>query len=104
LPLFLDPSEYPRFYQLLQARSLSIAAPFSMPTSNSTEDFFKRARERGSEIETDIVNDDEVKKELQPGTKKNYCRALALWHQWVLQSASGNNRFSDSSSLHVTDT
>jgi len=51
-----------------------------MPTSNSTEDFFKRARERGSEIETDIVNDDEVKKELQPGTKKNYCRALALWH------------------------
>jgi len=61
-----------------------------MPTLNSTEDFFKRARERGSEIETDIVNDDEVKKELQPGTKKNYRRALVLWHQWVLQSASGN--------------
>ena len=78
MPLFLDPSEYPRFYQLLQARSLSIAAPFSMPTLNSTEDFFKRARERGSEIETDIINDDEVKKELQPGTKKNYRRALAL--------------------------
>src|SRR2546423_5962936 len=91
LPLFLDPSEYPRFYQLLQALSLfSIAAPFSIPTSNSAEDFFKRACERGSEIEADIVNDDEVKMELQPGTKKNYRRASAPWHQWALQSASGN--------------
>ena len=70
LPLFLDPSEYSRFYQLLQMRALSIAAPFSMPTPNSAEDFYKRARERGSEIETDIINDDEVKKELQLGTKK----------------------------------
>jgi len=41
-----------------------------MPTLNPAEDFFKRARERGSEIEIDIVNDDEVKKELQPGTKE----------------------------------
>jgi hypothetical protein len=55
-----------------------------MPTLNLAEGLFKRARERGSEIKTDIVNDDEVKKELQPGTKKNYCRALALWNQWVL--------------------
>ena len=43
-----------------------------MPTSNSAENFFKRARERGSEIKTDIINDDEMKKELQSGTKKNY--------------------------------
>ena len=93
MPLFLDPSEYPRFYQLLQARALSIAASFSMPTLNSTEDFFRRTRKRGFEIETDIVNDDEVKQELQPGTEKNYRRALALWNQWVLQSASGNNLF-----------
>jgi hypothetical protein len=48
------------------------------------------ARERGAENETDIVDDEEVKTELQPGTKNNYCRVLALWHQWVLQSASGN--------------
>jgi hypothetical protein len=83
LPLLLDPSEYPRFYQLASnARppSLHIAAPFSMPTLNPAEDFFKRARERSSEIETDNVNDDEVKKELQPGPKKNYNRAVALWH------------------------
>ena len=63
---------------------LSIAAPFSMPTPNSAEDFFKRARERGSENKTDIINDEEVKKELQPGTKNNCCRALALWHLRVL--------------------
>ena len=31
-----------------------------MPTSNSAEDFFKRARERDSEIETGIINDDEL--------------------------------------------
>jgi len=50
-----------------------------MPTLNSAEGFFQRARERGSENKTDIIND-EVKKELQPGTKKNYSRALAIWH------------------------
>jgi hypothetical protein len=60
-----------------------------LPTPNSAEDFFKRARERGAENETDIINDEEVKKELQPGTKNNYRRALALWHQWVPQSHLG---------------
>jgi hypothetical protein len=60
-----------------------------MPTPNSAEDFFKRARECGAENETDIINDEEVKKELQPGTKNNYRRALALWHQWVPQSHLG---------------
>jgi hypothetical protein len=52
-----------------------------MPTPNSAEGFFKRARERGAENETDIINDEEVKKELQPRTKNNYRRALALWYQ-----------------------
>jgi hypothetical protein len=61
--------------------SLSLAAPFSMPTPNSAEGFFKRARERGAENETDIINDEEVKKELQLRTKNNYRRALALWYQ-----------------------
>jgi hypothetical protein len=55
-----------------------------MPTPNSAEDFFKRARERDAENETDIINDEEVKKELQRETKNNYRRAIALWHQWVL--------------------
>jgi hypothetical protein len=48
-----------------------------MPTPNSAEDFFKRPRERGAENETDIINDEEVKKELQPGTKNNYRRAFS---------------------------
>jgi hypothetical protein len=65
-----------------------------MPTPNSAEGFFTRARERGAENETDIINDEEVKTELQPGTKNNYRRALALWHQWVLRSHVGMNRFS----------
>jgi hypothetical protein len=56
-----------------------------MSTLNSAENFFKWARERGAENETDISNDEEIKKELQPGTKNNYRRALALWHQWVLR-------------------
>jgi hypothetical protein len=50
-----------------------------MPTPNSAEDVFKRARERGAENETDIINDEEIKKELQPGMKNNYRRALTLW-------------------------
>jgi hypothetical protein len=46
-----------------------------MLTLNSAEGFFKRARERGAKNETDIINDEEVKKELQPETKNNYRRA-----------------------------
>ena len=59
--------------------SLSLAALFLMPTPNSAEDFFKRARERGAENEMGIINDEEIKKELQPGAKNNYRRALTLW-------------------------
>ena len=51
----------------------------SMPSS--AEAFFRRARQKGSENNKDIINGVEIKKELQPGTKRNYCRALALWHQ-----------------------
>jgi hypothetical protein len=67
-----------------------------MPMPNSAEGFFKRAHERGAENETDIINDEEVEKDLQPGTKNNYRRALALWHQWVLRWHLGMNHFSDS--------
>ena len=44
----------------------------------SVAEFFQRAREKGTEENKEIVNDEEVKKELQPGTKRNYRRALAL--------------------------
>jgi len=33
-----------------------------MLTPNSAEGFFKQARERGAENETDIINDEEVKR------------------------------------------
>ena len=44
--------------------SLALAASFSMPTPNLAEDFFKRARERGADNETEVINNEEVKKEL----------------------------------------
>jgi hypothetical protein len=87
LPLLLDSSEYLGFYQLLQdlslslppsqlafvllspATTLAVAAPFSIAKPNSDEDFFKRARERGSESHPDIVSDGEVKKNFSRGRK-----------------------------------
>jgi hypothetical protein len=45
----------------------------------SVQDLFERARHRGSEQETAIVNGDEVRKELELATRKNYTRALGLW-------------------------
>ena len=50
-----------------------------MPKKKSREEFFQRAREKGSDISKGIVNGDEVQKELQPKTWKNYARALGLW-------------------------
>jgi hypothetical protein len=44
----------------------------------SAKALFDRARESGSQIDADTVNDEEVKKELQEATKRNYRRALAL--------------------------
>jgi hypothetical protein len=50
-----------------------------MPTQSSAYDHFERARLRGSEEYKElIINGEEVKKELQPSTKKNYGRTLAL--------------------------
>lgn len=53
----------------------------SMPKKESTEEFFARSRGKGSGIKSEIVNGKKVKKDLQPGTKKNYTRALARWDQ-----------------------
>jgi hypothetical protein len=49
---------------------LPVAAPFSMPTSYLAGDLFKRAGERDSEMETDIVNDDEVKENFSRERRK----------------------------------
>jgi hypothetical protein len=52
-----------------------------MPKPNSAEAIFRRARQKGAGNNKDIINNVEIKKELQPGTERNYRRALALWHQ-----------------------
>ena len=54
---------------------------FPMTAGTSAKALFNRARQTGSKIDADTVNDEEVKKELQEGTKRNYHRALDLWHQ-----------------------
>ena len=52
----------------------------SMAPRKSPKDFFRKARERGSETNKDIINEEEIKRELRKKTKYNYNRALALWH------------------------
>jgi hypothetical protein len=53
-----------------------------MTTQSSAHSLFERARLRGSEENRErLINGEEVKKELQPSTKKSYGRALKLWKQ-----------------------
>jgi hypothetical protein len=42
------------------------------------EEFFARSRGKGCIIKSEIVNRKQVEKDLQPRTKKNYARALAV--------------------------
>lgn len=51
-----------------------------MPKEKSPADFFQRAREKGSDINEEIVNGTEIQKHLEPKTEKNYARALGLWN------------------------
>ena len=70
-------------------RTSSILYPFTVATlllvsmvkRNSAQSFFERARARGSENNQESINEEEVKRELQDGTKRNYSRALELWDQ-----------------------
>jgi hypothetical protein len=53
-----------------------------MPRKISPEAFFERANNNVAiEKKKDVVNGKQVLKELQPKTKQNYARALALWDQ-----------------------
>jgi hypothetical protein len=49
-----------------------------MPKPNSAEALFRRAYQKDAENNKDIINDVEIKKELQPVIKRGYRRALAL--------------------------
>lgn len=52
-----------------------------MSTQASAHNLFERAQLRGSEQNKNLINGEEVKKELQQSTKGNYTRALALWQE-----------------------
>lgn len=52
-----------------------------MADQSSAKNFFARARAKGSETNKASINGEEVKKELQEATKRNYRRALKLWDQ-----------------------
>jgi len=44
----------------------------SIPKRKSPTDFFKQACDKGSKRNINIVNSEEIRKKLQPKTKKNY--------------------------------
>ena len=73
-----------RFFQFLLALD-SFARPVIlaplMADQSSAKNFFARARAKGSETNKASINGEEVKKELQEVTKRNYRRALKLWDQ-----------------------
>ena len=52
-----------------------------MADQNSAQNFFARARAKGSGNNRDSINGEEVKKELQEATKRGYRWALKLWDQ-----------------------
>jgi hypothetical protein len=52
-----------------------------MTKATSPGAFFDKGDQRGADEEWDDVNDEEVIKELRPGTVTNYTRAVRLW-EW----------------------
>jgi hypothetical protein len=53
-----------------------------MPKRKSPKDFFKKARENGSEKNKDtLVTGKEVKKKPEDATLKRYRRMLQMWKQ-----------------------
>ncbi|KAL8648857.1 MAG: hypothetical protein Q9210_004743 [Variospora velana] len=54
-----------------------------MLKKKSAEDFSRRAPEKGSEFNKEIVNGTEVQKHLENKTAKNYARALDLWYGYA---------------------
>lgn len=75
-----------RFSQFLLALD-PFARPFIlaplMADQSSAKDFFARARAKGSEKDKASIHGEEVKKELQKATKRNYRWALKLWDQYI---------------------
>jgi len=54
-----------------------------MPKRKSTPaDYLARDRVKSSKVDKDIVNSEELKRDLDPRTKQAYTRSLALWNQY----------------------
>jgi hypothetical protein len=71
---------------LLTAYLIFISYLFSgqnIARGKNPEAHFNRARARGAQKDTGIVNDKPVLRGLKDGTKRNHQRQLALWHQFV---------------------
>lgn len=49
--------------------------------------FLDQGEQRGGQDERGIINDDEVRKALQPGTERDYDRSVALWDVKVVPSS-----------------
>jgi hypothetical protein len=80
--LSIAKSSLPSYVFVLISFSLAVSFQSPMAIQSSAHNLFEWARLRDSEEREDlIINGEEVKKELQPSTKKNYSRALALWQQ-----------------------
>jgi len=52
-------------------------------TKMTAAEYLARGRIKSSGTDKDILNGEEVKKELSHATKRNYKRALTLWEQYV---------------------
>ncbi len=52
-----------------------------MPKAKSAAETFQIARERGSEQDTAIIDDNPVHKKLQPQVEKEYEREINLWFE-----------------------
>ncbi|KAH9841009.1 uncharacterized protein C8Q71DRAFT_701269 [Rhodofomes roseus] len=61
-----------------------------MPPRRTLDAFLDQGEQRGGQDEQGIINDDEVRKALQPGTERNYDRSVALWDTYARRMPGAN--------------
>lgn len=60
--------------------ALDPLSPVEMPKKISVKELYERARKKGAEIDTGIVNGDELLNVLQLCAENAYNRAMDLWN------------------------
>jgi len=55
-----------------------------MARKKSAAETLQKAKERGSEKDTEIINGKQVHKKLQSKVESNYRRQLDLWYEYVV--------------------